>query len=184
MPHFHIPLQSGSDTILKLMKRRYLTKYYQSLIQRINNSIKNVCIGVDVIVGFPGESDELFNETVNFIKSLNISYLHVFTYSERDNTIAQKMNNVVPVQVRKYRSKVLRNLSDKKKRYFYQKNIGLIKDVLFENQVTDGYIYGFSDNYIKVQTKYKADLINTFQKVIIKEIEQNKTTYAKGALSN
>ncbi len=184
VPHFHIPLQSGSDTILKLMKRRYLTKYYQSLIQRINNSIKNVCIGVDVIVGFPGESEELFNETVNFIKSLNISYLHVFTYSERDNTIAQKMNNSIPVQVRKYRSKVLRNLSDKKKRYFYQKNIGLIKDVLFENQVTDGYIYGFSDNYIKVQTKYKADLINTFQKVIIKDIEQNKTTYAKGSLTN
>ena len=184
VPHFHIPLQSGSDTILKLMKRRYLTKYYQSLIQRINNSVKNVCIGVDVIVGFPGESEELFNETVNFIKSLNISYLHVFTYSERDNTIAQKMNNSIPVQVRKYRSKVLRNLSDKKKRYFYQKNIGLIKDVLFENQVTDGYIYGFSDNYIKVQTKYKADLINTFQKVIIKDIEQNKTTYAKGALAN
>ncbi len=184
VPHFHIPLQSGSDTILKLMKRRYLTKYYQSIIQRINNNIKNACIGVDVIVGFPGESKELFNETVNFIKSLNISYLHVFTYSERDNTIAQKMNNSVPIHVRKYRSKVLRNLSDKKKRYFYQENIGLIKEVLFENQVIDGYIYGFSENYIKVQTKYKSDLINSFQKVIIKDIEQNKITYAQGTLTN
>ena len=184
VPHFHIPLQSGSDTILKLMKRRYLTNYYQSLIQRINHNIKNVCIGVDVIVGFPGENEDLFNETVNFIKSLNISYLHVFTYSERDNTIAQKMNNSVPIHIRKYRSKVLRNLSDKKKRYFYQKNIGLVKEVLFENQVINGYIYGFSENYIKVQTQYKSDLINNFQKVIIKDIQQHNTTYAQGTLTN
>ena len=184
VPHFHIPLQSGSDTILKLMKRRYLTKYYQSLIKRINDNIENVCIGVDVIVGFPGESEDLFNETVNFIKSLNISYLHVFTYSERENTLAQRMNNSVPIHVRKYRSKVLRNLSDKKKRYFYQKNIGHVKEILFENQVIDGYIYGFSENYIKVQTKYNENLINKLQKFTIKNIQHNKTTFAQGTLTN
>ena len=182
VPHFHIPLQSGSDTILKTMKRRYLTKKYQDLIKEINAKIKNVCIGVDVIVGFPGETDHLFNETLSFLKSINISYLHVFSYSERENTEAIKLNNSVPIKIRKYRSKVLRNLSDKKKRLFYNQNIGLIKEVLFENKKDDGYIYGFTDNYIKIKSKYQNNLENEFKKVKIQKIKDEVSTCVEGII--
>jgi len=182
VPHFHIPLQSGSDNILKLMKRRYLTSYYKSIIQKINKKIPNVCIGVDVIVGFPGESDEYFNETLSFLKSINISYLHVFTYSERENTEAIKMQNPVPLKTRKYRSKALRNLSEKKKLNFYTQNIGLVKNVLFENQIEDGYVFGFSENYIKIKSKYTSELKNSIKQVEINQIANDKHTYAKGNL--
>lgn len=182
VPHFHIPLQSGSDTILKAMKRRYLTKKYKDLIKELNAKIKNVCIGVDVIVGFPGETEEFFNETLSFLKNINISYLHVFSYSERENTEAIKLNESVPIKIRKYRSKVLRNLSDKKKRLFYNQNIGLIKEVLFENKKDDGYIYGFTDNYIKIKTKYQNNLENKFQKVKIQKIKNEVSTCAEGLI--
>jgi threonylcarbamoyladenosine tRNA methylthiotransferase MtaB len=182
VPHFHIPLQSGSDTILKAMKRRYLTKKYKDLIKELNSKIKNVCIGVDVIVGFPGETEGFFDETLSFLKNINISYLHVFSYSERENTEAIKLNESVPIKIRKYRSKVLRNLSDKKKRLFYNQNIGLIKEVLFENKKDDGYIYGFTDNYIKIKTKYQNNLENKFQKVKIQKIKNEVSTCAEGLI--
>jgi len=184
VPHFHIPLQSGSDKILNKMKRRYLSKYYSDLIKKINSKIKNVCIGVDVIVGFPGESETLFNETVDFIKSMNVSYLHVFSFSERENTLAKKMNNKVPIEIKKYRSKVLRNLSEKKKRFFYQKNIGKIKKVLFENDVVDGHIFGYTENYIKVKCQYDSDLINKVKKIKLIKIDNENSSIARGEITN
>ena len=184
VPHFHIPLQSGSDEILNKMKRRYLTKNYKELIQKINSKIKNVCIGVDVIVGFPGESEILFNETVNFIKSLNVSYLHVFSFSDRENTLAKQIMNKVPIEIKKYRSKVLRNLSEKKKRFFYQKNIGQIKKVLFENDVVDGHIFGYTENYIKVKYQYDSGLINKVKKIKLIKIDNENSTIAKGEITN
>ena len=183
-PHFHIPLQSGSDTILKLMQRRYLQNDYQLIIEKINKQISNACIGVDVIVGFPGETEELFNETLSFIKKINISYLHVFSYSERENTKAIKMNNIINVETKKYRSKILRNLSEKKKSIFYQKNIGSIQEVLFEKKINNKYISGFSKNYIKIQAKYDARLINNIQKVKIDSVNYENTTIANGKLIN
>ena len=135
---------------------------------------------VDVIVGFPGETDDLFNETLNFIKSINISYLHVFTYSERINTEAITMSNQVSIEKRKYRSKVLRNLSEKKKLAFYQQQIGEIKEVLFENETKDGYIFGFSDNYIKIKTKHQPNMNNQLKKIQINRLEHNNITYATG----
>ena len=184
VPHFHIPLQSGSDKILNKMKRRYLSKYYSDLIKKINSKIKNVCIGVDVIVGFPGESETLFNETVDFIKSMNVSYLHVFSFSERENTLAKKMNNKVPIEIKKYRSKVLRNLSEKKKRFFYQKNIGKIKKVLFENDVVDGHIFGYTENYIKVKCQYDSELINKVKKIKLIKIDNENSSIARGKITN
>tara|TARA_B100000530_G_scaffold49810_1_gene27834 strand:+ start:1279 stop:2580 length:1302 start_codon:yes stop_codon:yes gene_type:complete len=182
LPHFHIPLQSGSNAILKLMQRRYLTKDYQNVIKKINKKIPSASIGVDVIVGFPGETEDFFNETVSFLKKLHLSYLHVFSYSERENTKAINMPLTVPIKTRKYRSKVLRNLSDKKKQHFYEKNIGLTREVLFENEVNDGYIYGFSENYIKIKSEYKPYLRNKLKKVTINNIEYNNITCATGTL--
>jgi len=182
VPHFHIPLQSGSDTILKSMKRRYLTKQYRTLIKKINNNVQNVCIGVDVIVGFPGEDNKLFEETLSFLNSIDISYLHVFTYSERENTEAIEFKNPVDKKTRKIRSKILRDLSKKKKKSFYDKNMGLTKNVLFENQIIDGYIYGYSENYMKIKSEYNIDLKNTFKKVKIEKIEYNELTCATGSL--
>ena len=182
LPHFHIPLQSGSDAILKLMKRRYLTKQYKNVIEKINYKINNACIGVDVIVGFPGETDEYFSETLSFLKSINISYLHVFSYSEREGTDAIKMTHPISKKTRKNRSKILRNLSDKKKQNFYEKNIGSIKKVLFESQINDGYIYGFSENYIKIRSKYTPDLENSLKSIEIDKIEHNPIRYAVGNL--
>ncbi len=183
LPHFHIPLQSGSDYILTQMKRRYLTKHYRNVIEKINTKIENACIGVDIIVGFPGETEQYFEETVSFLKSLHISYLHVFTYSERENTEAILMNqDIVPKQARKYRSQVLRNLSDKKQQAFYEKNIGSLHEVLFESKKNDEHIYGFSKNYIKIKSKYHPDLQNTLKKVKISAIEHSQTTCATGLL--
>ncbi|MET3732340.1 tRNA (N(6)-L-threonylcarbamoyladenosine(37)-C(2))-methylthiotransferase MtaB [Moheibacter stercoris] len=160
VPHFHIPLQSGSDVILKKMKRRYLTKLYQDRIGKIREVMPNACIGVDVIVGFPGETDELFLETYNFLNSLPISYLHVFTYSERDNTEAIEFDGVVPHHVRKERNKMLRILSEKKRLAFYQTQLGSTHKVLWESDQKNGKIHGFTENYVKVETEFSEELIN------------------------
>ena len=158
VPHFHIPMQSGSDTILKLMKRRYLSKLYRDRINHVKQVMPNACIGADVIVGFPGETEEKFMETYNFIKSLDLSYLHVFTYSERDNTEAVGLNNVVPSNVRSKRSKLLRALSVKLKRKFYMSQLGTTKNVLFEPENRNGFIYGFSTNYVRIKTPWRSSI--------------------------
>ena len=158
VPHFHIPMQSGSDTILKLMKRRYLSKLYRDRINHVKQVMPNACIGADVIVGFPGESEEEFMETYNFIKSLDLSYLHVFTYSERDNTEAVGLNNFVPSSIRSKRSKLLRALSVRLKRKFYMSQLGTIKNVLFEPENRNGFIYGFSNNYVRIKTPWRSSI--------------------------
>ena len=172
VPHFHIPLQSGSDKILGLMRRRYQKELYRNKINSIKNKMKNACIGVDVIVGFPGETEYDFLETYNFLLNLNISYLHVFTYSERDNTESSKMDNIVPIQVKARRSKMLRALSEKKKRIFYESQINKIKYVLFETENKSGYIYGFTENYIKVKIPWNPYLCNQIIKVKLIEIDE------------
>ncbi len=158
--HFHIPLQSGSDKILKLMKRRYLKNLYISRINKIKELMPDCCVGVDVIVGFPGETEEDFNETYEFLKALNISYLHVFSYSERDNTESLKINHKIPKKTRAIRSQILRKLSDKKKMNFYESNINQIRPVLFESKNYDGYIYGYTDNYIRVKALWSKNLVD------------------------
>ena len=173
MPHFHIPLQSGSDYILGKMRRRYQTKLYSDLIKTISKEIKNVCIGADVIVGFPGESEKEFIKTYNFIKSLPISYLHVFSYSERENTDAIKLKNKVSPEIKKERSKKLRILSKKLERQFYQKHLKQKRNVLFEQDNKEGMLYGFTDNYIKVKTKYNDKICKTTQKVFLDQIDED-----------
>jgi threonylcarbamoyladenosine tRNA methylthiotransferase MtaB len=158
VPHFHIPMQSGSDTILKLMKRRYLSKLYRDRINHVKQVMPNACIGADVIVGFPGETEEEFMETYNFIKSLDLSYLHVFTYSERDNTEALGLSNVVSSNIRSKRSKLLRALSVQLKRKFYMSQLGTIKNVLFEPENRNGFIYGFSNNYVRIKTPWRSSI--------------------------
>jgi threonylcarbamoyladenosine tRNA methylthiotransferase MtaB len=160
MPHFHVPLQSGSDKILKLMRRRYLRALYSQKVEKIKSVLPSACIGVDVIVGFPGETHEDFLETYQFINELDISYLHVFTYSERVDTAAEKMDGIVSVKDRHERSKMLRSLSVKKRRYFYEQNLGKENRVLFENDIENNQIHGFSDNYIRIAVPYDPALIN------------------------
>jgi threonylcarbamoyladenosine tRNA methylthiotransferase MtaB len=173
VPHFHIPLQSGSDTLLKLMKRRYLRATYDNRVATIKKKMPNACIGVDVIVGFPGETDELFLETYNYLNELDISYLHVFTYSERPNTEAVKMDGVVPQAVRTKRSKMLRGLSVKKRRAFYERQLGNKLTVLFENENKQGYIHGFTENYVKVKCPWNPELINTLHEIKLTEIDED-----------
>jgi len=160
MPHFHIPLQSGSDTILQSMRRRYRSELYRSRIERIKSLMPDACIGVDVIVGFPGESDELFNETRDFITSLPVSYLHVFTYSERDNTTALRIDDVVPMEKRHERNKVLRIIGENKKSHFYHSFKNEVRPVLWEAENDEGMMSGFTDNYIKVRTPFDSNLVN------------------------
>ncbi|MCP3849374.1 MAG: tRNA (N(6)-L-threonylcarbamoyladenosine(37)-C(2))-methylthiotransferase MtaB, partial [Gammaproteobacteria bacterium] len=160
MPHFHIPLQSGSNKMLGLMRRRYRRELYQDRVTKIKSIMPHACIGVDVIVGFPGETDELFLETYNFLKELDVSYLHVFTYSERPNTRAIELEGIVPSQKRLERSKQLRSLSEKKKRHFYDQFIGSERKVLFEEEKKGERMFGFTDNYIKVELPYQEDLVN------------------------
>jgi len=173
VPHFHIPLQSGSDHLLKIMKRRYLQKTYTNRVLAIKKQMPNACIGVDVIVGFPGETDALFLETYNYLNEMDISYLHVFTYSERPNTEAIDMGGVVPMHVRKKRSKMLRGLSVKKRRAFYETQIGNVLTVLFEQDNKDGYIQGFTENYVKVKTVWKSELVNSLHKVTLLKIDDD-----------
>ncbi|MFL2622023.1 MAG: tRNA (N(6)-L-threonylcarbamoyladenosine(37)-C(2))-methylthiotransferase MtaB [Flavobacteriaceae bacterium] len=172
VPHFHIPLQSGSNFILKKMKRRYLRDVYEDRVNQINSIMPHACIGVDVIVGFPGETEELFLETYNFLNKLDVSYLHVFTYSERQNTEASTMKGSVPIKVRKKRSKLLRGLSVKKRRSFYEKSIGSNRTVLFEGENKSGYIHGFTENYIRVRHPWDPGLVNKLKKVKLDLIDQ------------
>jgi threonylcarbamoyladenosine tRNA methylthiotransferase MtaB len=173
VPHFHIPLQSGSNALLKLMRRRYNRELYVDRVSRIKSVMPNACIGVDVIVGFPGETEELFLETYNFLNDLDISYLHVFTYSERDNTLAAEMDGVVPIKVRKKRSKMLRGLSAKKRRAFYETQINNSLTVLFEGENKEGYIHGFTENYVKIKAPWNPNLVNTLQDVTLTEIDED-----------
>ena len=173
VPHFHIPLQSGSDEILKLMRRRYLSGLYVDRVNKIKQVMPDACIGVDVIVGFPGETDELFLETYHFLNKLDISYLHVFTYSERDNTVAAEMENVVPIKVRNKRSKMLRSLSVKKRRAFYESQIGTARTVLFEADNKEGYIIGFTENYVKVKAPWNPELVNKLKDVELTKIDDD-----------
>ena len=171
VPHFHIPLQSGSNEILKKMKRRYLRELYVSRVAKIHEVMPDACIGVDVIVGFPGETDEHFLETYHFLNELDISYLHVFTYSERDNTEAVLMDGVVLDAVRAKRSKMLRGLSAKKRNAFYESQLGKEKTVLFESDNKQGYIHGFTENYVKVKAPWDPALVNTLHKVKLTKID-------------
>ncbi len=173
VPHFHIPLQSGSDELLKKMKRRYLRKTYTNRVDAIKTQMPNACIGVDVIVGFPGETDELFLETYNYLANLEISYLHVFTYSERPNTEAAEMDGVVPISVRKKRSKMLRGLSVKMRRVFYESQLNTNHTVLFESENKEGYIHGFTENYVKVKAPWNPELVNTLHEVCLTTIDED-----------
>ena len=173
MPHFHIPMQSGSDLVLGKMKRRYQTKLYRNKVEKIVNEIKDVCIGADVIVGFPGETKEEFNKTLNFIKNLPISYLHVFTYSERENTPAILMDGVVSKQDRVGRSKQLRILSNKLQRAFYEKYLNTKHTALFEQEDKQGYLSGFTDNYIKIKIPFTTEICRTKQQVKLIEIDED-----------
>lgn len=173
VPHFHIPLQSGNDRLLKAMRRKYDRNLYVNRVQKIKSIRPDTCIGVDVIVGFPGETDEEFMDTVNFLKDLDISYLHVFTYSERANTTAVKLGDPVPQAIRKLRSKQLHILSDKKKRAFYEQNVRSRRTVLFEQEESEGIMYGFTENYVKVKIPFSSELANTFQMVSLDEIDRD-----------
>ena len=170
VPHFHLPLQSGSDTILKLMKRRYMTALYRKRVAAIKAANPDTCIGVDVIVGFPGETDELFTETYNLLNELDISYLHVFTYSERENTLAANMDGVVPIPERKRRNKMLRILSEKKKRAFYESQLGQVRPVLFEAENKEGFMLGYTDNYVRVKTYWNPQWANTTKSLKLNNI--------------
>ncbi|SFC11361.1 threonylcarbamoyladenosine tRNA methylthiotransferase MtaB [Zunongwangia mangrovi] len=186
VPHFHIPLQSGSNDILKLMRRRYLRELYVDRVAQIKEVMPDACIGVDVIVGFPGETDEHFLETYKFLTELDISYLHVFTYSERDNTPAAEMSGVVSNKVRKKRSKMLRGLSAKKRRAFYESQLGTTHTVLFEGENKEGYIHGFTENYVKVKAPWNPELVNTLHQIQLTEIDEDglvRFAYAKEAIS-
>ena len=171
VPHFHIPLQSGSDEILKKMRRRYKTGLYKSRVDLIKKLMPSASIGVDVIVGFPGETDEMFLETYDFIKKLDVSYLHVFSYSERENTKAIELNGVVPKTTRNKRSKLLRLLSASKKSRFYKQHIGGDYNVLFESENKNGFIEGYTENYIRVRKNWNKNLVGKIQKVRIEKVD-------------
>lgn len=175
VPHFHIPLQSGSNKLLKAMRRKYLRELYAERVVKIKEIEPTCCIGVDVIVGFPGETDEEFMETVSFLKDLDISYLHVFTYSERANTTAIKMDEAVPMDVRKERSKILHLLSDRKKRLFYEQNIGNIRTALIESEQDEGWMYGFTENYVKIRIPFDAAIANQFKKIRLTKVNSDGT---------
>jgi threonylcarbamoyladenosine tRNA methylthiotransferase MtaB len=170
MPHFHIPLQSGSDEILKAMRRRYRTDLYRQRVERIKMTMPDACIGVDVITGFPGESETLFEQTREFLLDLPLSYLHVFTYSERDNTTALRIADSVDMDKRNERTKILRLISEKKKRSFYNAFTGSIRNVLWEAQEDEGFMCGFSDNYIRVRTHYNDAIVNQITPAILRSV--------------
>ena len=179
MPHFHIPLQSGSDRILKLMRRKYERNIFQNRVEQIKKINAACCIGVDVIVGFPGETDEDFKETLDFLQALDISYLHVFTYSERANTTAIKLGEAVPMHVRKARSKQLHLLSNRKKRAFYLSQQGALKTVLMEQEEDGGKMYGFTENYVKIETPYREELVNQLIQVELLDPTIDETMHIK-----
>ena len=173
VPHFHIPLQSGSDKVLTAMRRRYRTDLYRDRIETIKQLMPNACIGVDVIVGFPGETEADFNDTYVFLRDLDISYLHVFTYSERPNTTALRIDAVVPIETRHERNKMLRILSHKKQKAFYESQLNTTGEVLFEAEENGGQMYGFTRNYVKVKTPFDESLINKIKTVKIESIDRD-----------
>jgi len=186
VPHFHIPLQSGSDGILTAMRRRYRTDLYAERVRHIKSLMPDACIGVDVIVGFPGETEEAFLETFEFLRDLPISYLHVFTYSERPNTTALRIAEVVPMEIRHARNKQLRLLSHKKNQAFYQEQLGKTHKVLFEAEENEGYTFGFTENYVKVKLPYDETIVNRVVKIALSTLDrdgiaiaelQNETVY-------
>ncbi|MEO5905512.1 MAG: MiaB/RimO family radical SAM methylthiotransferase, partial [Saprospiraceae bacterium] len=183
MPHFHMPLQSGNNEILRLMRRRYLRELYSSRVEEIRKRMPHACIGVDVITGFPGESDAHFMDTFHFLEDLEINYIHSFSYSEREDTTASIMPDVVPVSVRKERSNILRNLSAKKKSQHYQKHIGENRKVLFEKGPDEKYLSGFTDNYIRIMLKASASQVNTIQQVELQQMISLKgESFIQGSL--
>ncbi len=173
VPHFHMPLQSGSNKVLANMRRRYKRELYSERVAKIKSLMPNCCIGVDVIVGFPGETRDDFIDTYNFLNEMDISYLHVFTYSERENTIAAQMEGAIPGAQRSERSKMLHILSEKKRRAFYEQNLGQVGEVLFESDIKDGYMHGFSKNYVKVRTLFDPLLVNEIVPVKFLHISEN-----------
>jgi len=173
VPHFHIPLQSGSNAMLKAMRRKYERELYAERVETIKRKNPDCCIGVDVIVGFPGETDEEFSKTVEFLKVLDISYLHVFTYSERANTTAIKMGDSVPMDIRRERSKILHLLSDRKKRHFYEQNRGQIRTALIESEQDEGWMYGFTNNYVKVRIPFDLSLANKLVEVKLTKVNSD-----------
>lgn len=173
VPHFHIPLQSGSNKILSLMRRRYKRELYADRVNKIKELMPDCCIGVDVIVGFPDETREDFIDTYNFLNGLNVSYLHVFTYSERENTLASEMPNAVPGSARAERSKMLHILSEKKRRSFYESQLNKNFEVLFEGDIKDGNMHGFTPNYVKVKAKYDPVLVNELKSVYLTNISSD-----------
>lgn len=172
-PHFHIPLQSGHDELLTAMRRRYLSELYTERVNHIKDRMPNACIGVDVIVGFPGETDEHFLHTYNYLNELDISYLHVFTYSERANTAAIELGEVVPLAKRQERSKMLRSLSEKKRRFFYEQQLEKEHEVLFEATEQNGLMEGFTENYVKITQEYDPLLVNEISKIKLKTINSD-----------
>ncbi|MDW9382351.1 tRNA (N(6)-L-threonylcarbamoyladenosine(37)-C(2))-methylthiotransferase MtaB [Chryseobacterium sp. JV558] len=184
VPHFHIPLQSGSDELLKKMKRRYLTKLYNDRVNKIREVMPDAAIGVDVIVGFPGETEEIFMETYNFLNELPITYLHVFTYSERENTEAAAMEGVVPVAERKKRNKMLRILSEKKKMAFYQTQLGKSLPVLWEHENKDGKMFGFTENYVRVQKDFDPASVNKIEFLNLEKILSDGTVSVQSSYQN
>ena len=184
VPHFHIPLQSGSDELLKKMKRRYLTNVYTDRVAKIREVMPDSCIGVDVIVGFPGETEEKFLETYNFLNELPISYLHVFTYSERENTEAAEMHGVIPIPERKRRNKMLRILSEKKKMAFYQTQLGKTLPVLWEHENKNGLMFGFTENYVRVQKPFDENSVNQIEKLKLSKIKSDGTVSVLAAFED
>ncbi|MCK9423710.1 MAG: tRNA (N(6)-L-threonylcarbamoyladenosine(37)-C(2))-methylthiotransferase MtaB [Bacteroidales bacterium] len=173
LPHFHIPLQSGCNKVLRTMHRKYGRELYESRIMKIRSLMPFACIAADVIVGFPGENEEDFKETLQFIRLLDISYLHVFTYSKRDNTLAAKMGEIVHEKVKKQRSELLHALSNEKKKLFYLQNQGRIVNVLYESDNSDGYMHGFSENYLKVKTSFNPSLVNKIKTVKLVKMDDD-----------
>ena len=179
MPHFHIPLQSGSNKILKLMKRRYLKNLYENKVEKIKTLIPDCCIGADIIVGFPSEDEKDFLETYNFLEKLDVSYLHVFPFSERDNTEAKTLNDKNSTQTKNERSYLLRKLSDQKKNKFYKKNIFSNRKVLFESENKNGFVHGFTDNYMRVKTLWSSKLIDKIININLYDIDDDKIILGK-----
>lgn len=184
VPHFHIPLQSGSDDLLKKMKRRYMSGLYADRVAKIREVMPDSCIGVDVIVGFPGETEEKFLETYNFLNELPISYLHVFTYSERENTEAVEMEGVIPIPERKRRNKMLRILSEKKKMAFYQTQLGKTLPVLWEHENKNGLMFGFTENYVRVQKPFDINSVNEIEYLKLNKIQSDGTVSVLAAFEN
>lgn len=184
VPHFHIPLQSGSDELLKKMKRRYMTGLYSERVAKIREVMPDSCIGVDVIVGFPGETEEKFLETYHFLNELPISYLHVFTYSERENTEAAHMEGVIPIPERKRRNKMLRILSEKKKMAFYETQLGKTYPILWEHENKNGMMFGFTENYVRVQKPYDANSVNQIEFLKLDKIQSDGTVSVIAAFAN